>query len=183
MDIDNVVAQTDVVIRDLIRRHTASRVNLGYEDIRDFDYWKCLDCNGGQITRLEWDMVHDKFSTPEVIGALLPLEGAQKQLIALRDTYSVHLVSSRKPGAHVATEHWLAKHAIPFDELIFTTHGRKHELPGKYVLVVEDHYEQAKAFAENGVKAILVDHPWNRGRDSHANLRWVRTWNDIRAPF
>lgn len=181
VDIDNVLAQTDVVMRDLIRQYTGGRVNLSYEDVREFDYWKCPDCNGGQITKEQWDEVHDQFSTPEVVRRLIPIAGARAQLNALRSAYLVHLVSSRKPSVHEATGQWLATHAIPFDELIFASHGRKHELPTKYVLVIEDHYDQAKSFAEIGVKAVLLDHPWNRGKGTHTHLAWAVSWDHIRT--
>lgn len=42
IDIDNVLAQTDVLMRKLIKEHTRTRVELRYEDIVTFDYRQCL---------------------------------------------------------------------------------------------------------------------------------------------
>lgn len=179
VDIDNVVAQTDVVMRDLIYRYTGGRVKLLYEDIREFDYWKCPDCNGGQLTKEQWDEVHNLFSMPQVVSELLLIDGAQAQINALGEKYSVHLVTSRKPSVLEATWHWLTKHGIRFDDLVFAPHGGKHKLPTRYAFVIEDHYEQAKAFAEDGVNAILIDHPWNRGKPSHKFLSWAPNWDHI----
>jgi uncharacterized HAD superfamily protein len=157
-------------MRDLIRQYTSGRVNLSYEDIHDFDYWRCPDCNGGQLSKHEWDEVHEHFSSPDIIMRLMPMAGAQAQLNAWRSEYAIHMVTSRKPPVRQATGDWLAMHGMPFDELIFASHGRKHQLSTTYALVIEDHHEQAKAFAESGVRAVLIDHPWNRGKAGHNNL-------------
>ena len=38
VDIDNVVAATDEVMRCVIREYTRGRVDLSYEDVVEFDY-------------------------------------------------------------------------------------------------------------------------------------------------
>ena len=44
--IDNVIGQTDKVMRQVIRDYTGNRVNLDYVDVVEFDYHKCKDKNG-----------------------------------------------------------------------------------------------------------------------------------------
>ena len=61
IDIDNVLAQTDVLMRKLIKEHTRARVELRYEDIVTFDYRQCEDANGAKITNQEWANIHDFF--------------------------------------------------------------------------------------------------------------------------
>ena len=61
IDIDNVIARTDEVMRRVIRDHTAGRVNLNYADIIEFDYHRCKDRNGCSITKDEWNALHDLF--------------------------------------------------------------------------------------------------------------------------
>jgi 5'(3')-deoxyribonucleotidase len=180
VDMDNVVAQTDVVMRNLIRLQTNGRVNLLYEDITEFDYWKCKDSQGCFITRKEWDAVHDAFSKPEIIRSLQPFPEIQSHLHALRTRYVVDIVTSRLNPAHGATEEWLRTHQVPFDNLRFAPHGGKHKLPFHYQAVIEDHYDQAKAFAEIGTTALLIAHPWNRSKQQVNGLEWMESWQDIR---
>ena len=44
---------------------------------------------------------------------------------------------------------------------------------------VEDHYEQAVAFAEAGTPCYLIEHPWNKGKPSKENVRWVKGWEEL----
>ena len=50
VDIDNVIAQTDEVMRRVIYDFTGGRVNLDYVHIVEFDYHRCIDGNGRSIT-------------------------------------------------------------------------------------------------------------------------------------
>ena len=43
VDIDNVVARTDDVMREVIRECSQDRVDLVCEDVVCFDYWMCRD--------------------------------------------------------------------------------------------------------------------------------------------
>ena len=181
VDIDNVVAATDEVMRCVIREYTQGGVDLGYEDVVEFDYWKCGDKKGRSITREEWPGVHELFSEPENILGIAPMPGAREGVQRLADRYEIHLASSRLPKAHDATRKWLAGYAIPYDTLSFVEHGQKHAVLCEAAAAVEDDYEQAVAFAEQAVPAYLLEHPWNREKPRVANLQWVTNWAELTA--
>ncbi len=73
IDIDNVIAQTDEVMRRVIEEFTGGRVALKYEDIVTFNYHECRDRKGERITKEEWGQVHDRFSEPQNILGIEPM--------------------------------------------------------------------------------------------------------------
>jgi uncharacterized HAD superfamily protein len=181
IDIDNVIAQTDAVMRRVIQQFTGGRVNLAYEDIVEFDYHKCKDKNGCAITKEEWLEVHDLFSEPSFLSTVQPVPGVHDALAKLRGEFVIHLATSRLHKARVATVQWLDAHRFPVHDLHFLKHGEKHLSLGKFSAVVEDHYEQALGFAKTGTPAFLMTHPWNKTKPREDNLQWIKGWEEFIA--
>jgi 5'(3')-deoxyribonucleotidase len=147
IDIDNVIAQTDQVMRRVIRDYTRGSVDLTYDEVVEFDHYKCRDARGFAITRDQWREIHELFSEPENIMQIAPFPGAQEQLNKLREQFDIHYATSRRPRAWRATIDWLERHEFPLRCLHFLTHGEKHVALSGFLAAVEDHYEQAVAFA------------------------------------
>ncbi len=180
VDIDNVVAQTDVVMRQLINATTSGRVNLAYEDVKYFDYCRCTDAKGMNLTRDEWALVHERFSEPEVIESLEPFPHAVESLFSLADSYKLHFATSRLPKARGATVKWLKEHGLPEHDLHFLKHGEKHASLGRFDVSIEDDPDQANAFAESGFGMnILIAHPWNSGVKVEENLLRANNWPSV----
>lgn len=179
IDIDNVVAQTDEVMRAVIRNCTAGRVNLRYDDIKDYDYWKCADAEGNSLERDEWNVVHAIFSTPRYLWAVEPVDGVARHLFALADAFDLHLATSRLPAARRTTVEWLEYHKFPTHDLHFLKHRKKHCSLGQFDAVIEDDYHQGIAFARNGTPCYLLEHPWNRAKPPVDEVQWVRDWPDL----
>src|SRR5690606_9407853 len=132
IDIDNVIAQSDSVMRSVIRQVTQNRVDLAYEDVVRFNYWDCQDRNGNAITQEEWALIHDAFSDPQQVGSIEPVPGVQEQLQRLSDHYVLHFATSRLPAARRATIEWLQRHQFPPHDLHFLKHGEKHISLGRF---------------------------------------------------
>ena len=180
VDIDNVVAQTDVVMRQVIREVTNGRVNLSYADISRFNYWECKDQDGNGISREEWKAVHEAFSQPERLLALEPIEGVQQCLREISQCYSIHFATSRLPIARKATVQWLERAGLPKHDLHFLQHGEKHLSLGAFFASVEDDLAQAEAFAATGIKmSIVLAHPWNECVAQRRNLRRMSGWSQV----
>jgi uncharacterized HAD superfamily protein len=179
IDIDNVIAQTDAVMREVIRDFTGGRVNLAYRHVVEFDYHKCKDGEGCAISKDEWKAVHDLFSEPRYLWQVQPMPGVQEALRALTEKFALHLATSRLPRARRTTVEWLEAHAFPAHDLHFLKHGEKHESLGRFHAGVEDHYEQAVSFAEAGTPCFLISHPWNRHKPRVPNVRWVTGWEEL----
>ncbi len=182
VDIDNCVTATDAVMRDTIRRVTDGRVNLRYEDIREFDYHGplCCDREGNRIDSDTWKRVHDEFSKPEVVLELEPIPGAIEGLRSLQGAFDIHYVTTRLPKARAATIEWLDRHGLndgPPPSIHFVGHRQKHTVVSQLSASIEDDPEQARLFAESGVRSIVLAHPWNQDVAKPA-IR-VESWAEI----
>ena len=80
IDIDNVIARTDEVMRRVISDFTGGRVALEYDDIVTFNYHECRGPNGNRITKEEWKQIHNQFSESQNIMNIEPMPGAVEAL-------------------------------------------------------------------------------------------------------
>ena len=179
IDVDNVIARTDEVMRQVIHDFTGGRVNFEYDHIIEFDYCKCKDGNGGTITKSEWEKIHELFSEPRHLWKIQPWPDVQRHLKRLTKQFAIHLATSRLPKARRITIEWLEDYDFPPHDLHFLKHGDKHVSLGKLTAAVEDHYEQAVEFAKSGTPCFLLEHRWNRDKPRLDNLIWVKTWKDL----
>ncbi len=177
IDIDNTVADTDTVMRHLMRAVSAGRVDLDHEDVICYEYWKCRDARGNRLTSEEWKKVVSDFHTEGLLDAQ-PYEDVVPQLERLKDVFEVHLVTSRDSASAPLTRSWLSQHGIPHDFVHFVRHGEKHRLPIGFSYAVDDDREQAYAFYAIGVPAIVVSQPWNH-LDRHSPIERLSGWKTI----
>jgi uncharacterized HAD superfamily protein len=181
VDIDNVIARTDEVIRGLILNSTGGRVRLRYEDVKEFNYYECQDADGNCITKEEWDSIHQMFATPDVLWTVAP---DPKAIIALRQLISIleiHVVTSRLPKGQDATLEWLKRHRVPYDIVNFVGHRQKHASTEAFFAAIEDDYGQAVEFAKIRVPCLLIRHPWNATKAPIHHVEWVAEWQEAVA--
>jgi hypothetical protein len=180
IDIDNVIASTDEIMRQVIKKFTGARVCLAYEHIKEFNYYECQDDEGNKITREEWRKIHDLFSEPRNLWLIQPVSGAIEGLQMLAERGTIHLVTSRLPKARRTTIEWLENHGFPPHDLHFLKHGEKHSSLRPFTAAVEDDYEQAAAFVTRGnTPCFLLKHPWNESKPFIDGLQWVDTWPEL----
>jgi uncharacterized HAD superfamily protein len=169
VDLDNVLADTDTVIRQLIAERYG--IVLQRRDIVEFDYWLC------GITREQTDEVLRLFHEGECAKAL-PTEQSASALQVLRTRYEIWILTARPQLAQQATEHWLQQHGLEFDRLIHD--GKKLAHSEELAVAIEDHRETAYGFARAGVRTFLFDYPWNQPTDSEpSNLLRINGWHEI----
>jgi cytidine deaminase len=180
IDIDNVIAQSDALMREVIQTVTHGRVNLNYDNVRRFNYWECQDDQGQGITRDEWKEVHDAFSQPLILEKIKPVEGSVETLQKLSERFALHFATARLPLAREATIRWLAHWDFPFHDLHFLRHGEKHASLGRFQVSVEDDGEQALAFAHTGTPmSIVIAHPWNAYLQGHPLVTRLSNWHEV----
>jgi uncharacterized HAD superfamily protein len=180
IDIDNVIAQTDAVMRRVIQEYTGGRVTLDYEDIKEFNYHECKDAAGQAISYQEWKAVHEEFSSLENLMVIQPYSGVQEVFRKLSQTFTIHLATSRLHKARQATIVWLEQHQFPDPyDLHFLRYGEKHAALSRFFAAVEDDYKQAVAFAHSGTKCYLIRHPWNRAKEALPGVHWVADWAEL----
>lgn len=177
VDIDNIIARTDEVMRKVIKRHSKTSVDLRYEDIITFNYWECIDQQGRCLERSEWDHIHMEF-TRNHLRAIIPYPNVRVYLSRLAERFEVHLATSRLSEGQQITRDWLQAHNLPYSELHFVGHRKKHEIPKTFVAAIEDDREQAELFLEGGVQVFLLAHPWNVTETSN-RLSRVQGWEGL----
>ena len=160
VDIDNTIADTDSVLRRVIRMVSRDRVRLAHEDVVCYEYWKCRDAQGHRLTSQEWHRVVDEFHR-ERLEEIPPFRGVVGHLTRLGEIFEIHLATTRNPTSEASTRAWLRRHRIPHDRLHFARPGEKHRISHEYDFPVEDDREQAYAFVASGVPAIMLGRPWN----------------------
>ncbi len=187
IDIDNVIAETDVLMRKIICEYTDGRVNLRAADITDFDYRNCVDPHGQRLRRGdaergiadEWDAVHNIFS--QRVQEIAPYPRIQQTLSDLTATFELHLATSRLYTSRAGTIAWLVQHDFPKEiRLHFLRSGEKHLSLGQFFAAVEDELSQAERFAHAGIHSLLRAQPWN-SRGANTLLHRFESWEEITA--
>jgi uncharacterized HAD superfamily protein len=177
VDIDNVIARTDEVMRKVICAHSKSRVDLGYEDIVCFEYWKCRDETGRRFDKSEWREIHEEF-THNYLSKILPFDNVSHTLGIISEKFDIHLATSRLDDGQEATRVWLRQHGIPYKKLHFVREGTKHLIDEQFVAAIEDDREQGYAFYKKGIYVFLLAHPWNTV-GPHSPLKRVTDWEKL----
>jgi 5' nucleotidase, deoxy (Pyrimidine), cytosolic type C protein (NT5C) len=179
VDLDNVIAGSDAVMRRVIRDFTGGKVNLEEHHIREFNYHECFDDAGHHTEEKDWPEIHELFSEPRHLWLVQPYPGAVDCLRTLRARFEIHLATSRLPEARGTTIAWLENHNIPIDDVHFLRRGKKHTSLGKFAAAVEDDYEQGAAFASSGTLCYLMDRPWNHSKAPADKIKWVQDWKEL----
>jgi len=177
VDIDNVIAKTDVVMRQVILANSSSQVDLGYEDVVCFEYWKCRDRLGRRLDHSEWKKIHEEFTRNHLMH-ISPFDNISHHLESIGKKFNVHLATSRLDDGQEYTRLWLRQHSISFDKLHFVPEGTKHLIGEHFVAAVEDDREQGYAFYGKGVQVFLLAHPWNTV-GPYSPLRRVVDWGQL----
>jgi cytidine deaminase len=178
VDIDNVIADSDPLMRRIITEVTKGRVQLEYGDVKNFNYWQCSDRNAEQLDRSDWDKVHTIFS--ERVRDVEPYPKAQPALRRLGEVFDIHLVTSRKYAAREGTVQWLSDNGFPENlRLHFLEWREKHLALGRFFAAVEDELEQAVSFAHAGIHSFLYAHPWNASLEADSLLHRLPSWDEI----
>ena len=179
VDIDNVIARTDEVMRRIIEEVSGNRVRLEYADVVEFDYCKCRDKFGNSITPAEWLRVHQAFSDPRYLWQIEVMPGAVEGLTLLAEYGRLHLATSRLPKARRSTVEWLEYYSLPSHDLHFVHYSEKHVALGRFAAAIEDNYSQAVAFASCNTPCFLLRHPWNAAKPYVDGVTWVDGWSDL----
>jgi len=177
VDIDNVIAKTDEVMREVIRAHSRLHVDLAYDDVVCFEYWMCRDRAGRRFDKNEWKKIHKEF-THSYLLQILPFDNIARYLKTIGGKFDVHLATSRLDDGQEATRVWLDQHSIPYRKLHFVPEGTKHLINEQFIAAIEDDREQGYAFYGKGVLVFLLAHPWNVV-GPYSPLKRVEDWDRV----
>lgn len=118
----------------------------------------------------------------EEIGVM---ENAKKVINFLKEKNEIIFITARHLDWREKTLKFIKKH-FPTDNfrIIFSgdvygglTKDKICEDLG-ISLIIEDHHEKSLDYANNGMKVILFERPWNR-KVRHENITKISNWNEI----
>lgn len=167
VDIDNVLSDTDFIIRQLIKQQY--EIESTREQITDWMYSKSL-----QITLEQEYLIFDLFHNYYSLDApTIPF--AEESLKKLSSENLIWLITARPENTTVATKQWLHQHNIPYHKLIHS--HNKISYSHNLKLFIEDRGETALEFANNNVPVILFSKPWNI-KYNHPMIFRVFNWQE-----
>jgi uncharacterized HAD superfamily protein len=140
---------------------------------------------GWDITALApeqlWACVAETHADEQVLAAE-PYPGAVEAIRAWRDAgHFIHITSHRAGSARAATERWLARIGLPYDDLhcSFDKIARCREL-GIDLLIDDSPVNLARAL-EAGMAAATIEHPWNREACARGDVVCAPDWPGLAA--
>ncbi len=168
VDIDNVLADSDVQLRAMIREMCG--IDIRAEQMTRYEY---------EAYGVTWEQLGEVFRrfNVDTCRTLKVVPGAKAAMSRLARRYEIALVTSRNPESKAGTEYWLKTKGLPYDQLHFN--DEKHALGISYHAFIEDRHEHAHRIATTGAAVYLLSRPWNDRPLAHPNVRRVDTWEEI----
>lgn len=150
-------------------------ITLSREDVMEFDYERC-----GVPKEIVDEALHT-FHT-RALHRVRPIPFAVDVIAEFRDRITFDVVTSRPRSARADTLEWLSAHSIGYGRLVVCRD--KAGIASEFDAFVEDNRETAYTIAAQGVRCVIMDHPWNRQNQDESDLiTRVRDWQELRAVF
>lgn len=134
------------------------------------------------------------FTNYEQVISIPVVPWAQKAIPSLRQLwYRLVVVTWRWNNSKDATHYRLQKH-FPgtFDEVIFAHHGNEYHIGKNKAelmeslwseILIDDGLHNCENIAQAGMKAFLLDNPWNQKDELHHNITRVKGRDEILTYF
>lgn len=169
VDIDGVVG--DQVPHVLKRINRKLRSSYSKSDIRS---WNERLAETDIETEIEEALLDEEY-----VLTMPVYRGARGALRVMREGgYYIILATGRPPTSHGATEKWLQKREVPYDEVVNTRETGKRVVAAD--ILVDDNVLNVIDFAHSGRRAILFLQPWNdRERPDDERIYRARGWQAV----
>lgn len=193
VDCDDVIANINDNMRQFINdtfdfQHTAEDYRVDGEYHR---YWERI-WGIPEGESVDW---FAQYVASGRMAELTPVEGALPALRALKDQYSLVMVTARSTLEVDYTVQWLERHAPElFDEVTFMHRWQRtpdhkvtkgeicHELKADYL--IDDNYDHCRGAVAMGKQAILFgDYGWNRNYELQPNMIRAGDWQAVQEYF
>lgn len=185
VDIDEVLA--DFIAYFVEYHNLTYQTSYTKDKIFSFHLHEVFEVSKDEITER---MI--KFSEERHNAKITLVPGAKEGIDELlKKGYELHLVTSRPEAIKPQTEEWIKKH-FPgkFTDLHHAFNPNIHPKGSKMKkweickeisagLLIEDFLPNALGCAENGIKVLLMDAPWNQVEDLPEGVVRVKSWKEI----
>lgn len=183
IDIDNVISNFNEELLKEYLRHDKELRNTGI-----------VNKNAEYIRRGMFDWTEDEEKTfyknnIERIVKKLDLKDSAKEYIdkLKNDGNEIYIITGRDNGEYLdpynMTQEWLNNKNIYYDKLIFTN-AYKHDkysacIENDIDIMIDDSKTMCENCRDNGVKALLMDTPYNKDSDLERVNNWKEFYNYI----
>ena len=186
VDLDDVLCQTARHFLVVVEREFGKRVS--YDQLTNFDIGTSCGLRSDERDHL-YRIVHE----PDELLKIAPIEEAIAVLRRwAKAGFEIAIVTGRPPDSYEASLAWLMRHGVPHHSFTMvdkysrfetetTVAIKLDELSARqYCWAVEDSLPMAQYLAgQMKVPVALVDCPWNRSAQHHANVRRYADWPTI----
>jgi uncharacterized HAD superfamily protein len=130
---------------------------------------------------ISWYIEYDKHDRS---NNLHPIEGAKEVLKELVSKHEFVLITAREEFLAEKTKRIVDKHYSDFNfRIVFNKHGIKLDkgeicLREGVKIMIDDDIDNAFNCVSKGIKVIMLNKPWNRGRQ-HKDLIRVDNWGQV----
>ncbi len=176
IDVDNVVVDLHKGFFDFYNSNFSPPMN--FNAFEDYYLRTFLELTKEEELAL-WNEYHDSAFFDKVPF----IEGARDAIEFLRRENELFFITARHSSWKEKTNRFFRDN---FGEVNIIFSGDVYGGQSKDVIcsnlgvniLIEDHKEHSKEYAEKGIKILLLDKPWNKGVE-HENITRVYTWQEI----
>jgi hypothetical protein len=116
------------------------------------------------------------------ILASVPYAGAVETIRGwYEDGHVVHVVSDRGEDKRAATEAWLQRIGVPYEQLHCSPEKVARCLAHRIDLLIDDNPIDLRAATERGLAVAAILHPWNEEVCEEEGLPAARDWAELRG--
>lgn len=181
VDIDDVLCQFNLAFDKYHNEKYGT--NVLFDDHNTYDYLDLYKISRGEfIERL------GEFFTSNYHKEMEPIYGAEEALKEISKKHKIQIITARTQDFKDYTLEWLNKH---YKDIYISVHHANHyyglnlhkksDLCKKLnvELLIDDSLEFSEECAEEGIKVLMLDSPWNQKEKLHKNITRVRNWKEI----
>lgn len=184
VDIDDVIA--DFIPTLVLFHNDLYGSNLTKNHFVSYDFWKVW---GGTKEEAVFK-VNEMLTNPTYFRKIPPLDNSIPSLRKLKDEGAIlHAITGRRNSALNSTMEWINTYFPDFFTSIHFTNSYclegKSEKKSKIckdlgvTVIIEDHITHALDCAENDIRVLLFDCPWNKNTPVHEKIERVFSWNEV----
>jgi uncharacterized HAD superfamily protein len=119
---------------------------------------------------------------PDQVLAAEPYPGAVEAIRRWHeDGHFIHITSHRHSDAHDATEEWLRRIGLPFDELYCSMDKVSHCVAIGIDVLIDDSPINLRQAADAGIVCATLEHPWNRDICEEEDIICAPDWPSLAA--
>lgn len=181
VDVDDTLANFVAPLIDFLKSNGLKVPS--YEDTHDYDLWNVWGCTREEaIKRIEY------FHNSNGFDLLSPLPGVQEVFMKTFPPHVAYSITNRPPKLEHITKRFLDNHFGGRYEAVYHL-GTNYD--GKKIskadvakknsldLFVEDSHYEAQSISSIGIPVLLINRPWNRGRETNSLVTRVDGWEEV----